>query len=191
MKHSVFGGHTWHGEVLHPNLCNPKKKCCTLTCQPRKTVFPWRLLLKRFIVKLGRRRKSSSTDGKEYSNESGFLNTKAKPSVYHAVVVIFLEFFAWGLLTTPVIEVLRVSLLTMNLRLWTWVYYYLYLHKLRTHLENIHFWSMDSFKASKAFFHFYLHRFLGHWGKFHSVFRLEIESEKIEFKVIIHLALNI
>ena len=61
------------------------------------------------IVKLGRRRKSSSTDGKEYSNESGFLNTKAKPSVYHAVVVIFLEFFAWGLLTTPVIEVLRVS----------------------------------------------------------------------------------
>lgn len=59
-------------------------------------------------MKLGRRRKSSSTDGKEYSNESGFLNTKAKPSVYHAVVVIFLEFFAWGLLTTPVIEVLRV-----------------------------------------------------------------------------------
>jgi len=56
---------------------------------------------------LSRRRKSSSTDGKEYSNESGFLNTKAKPSVYHAVVVIFLEFFAWGLLTTPVIEVLR------------------------------------------------------------------------------------
>ena len=74
------------------------------------------------IVKLGRRRKSSSTDGKEYSNESGFLNTKAKPSVYHAVVVIFLEFFAWGLLTTPVIEVLRVSLkfcrsLTLNLSL--------------------------------------------------------------------------
>ena len=126
-------------------------------------------------MKLGRRRKSSSTDGKEYSNESGFLNTKAKPSVYHAVVVIFLEFFAWGLLTTPVIEVLRVSILMIQtlriwIRLWTWVYYYLYLHKLRTHLENIHFWSMDSFKASKAFFHFYLHHFLGHWGKIHTVF---------------------
>ncbi|XP_013398592.1 hippocampus abundant transcript 1 protein isoform X2 [Lingula anatina] len=28
------------------------------------------------------------------------------PSVYHALVVIFLEFFAWGLLTTPMISVL-------------------------------------------------------------------------------------
>lgn len=28
-----------------------------------------------------------------------------KPSVYHAVVVIFLEFFAWGLLTTPMLTV--------------------------------------------------------------------------------------
>lgn len=27
------------------------------------------------------------------------------PSVYHALVVIFLEFFAWGLLTMPVINV--------------------------------------------------------------------------------------
>lgn len=33
-----------------------------------------------------------------------------EPSVYHAVVVIFLEFFAWGLLTTPM---LTVSLDTM------------------------------------------------------------------------------
>ncbi|OXB83642.1 UNVERIFIED_CONTAM: hypothetical protein H355_015290 [Colinus virginianus] len=30
-----------------------------------------------------------------------------RPSVYHAVVVIFLEFFAWGLLTTPMLTVLR------------------------------------------------------------------------------------
>uniref|UniRef100_A0A8C1E9A3 Hippocampus abundant transcript 1 protein n=1 Tax=Cyprinus carpio carpio TaxID=630221 RepID=A0A8C1E9A3_CYPCA len=30
-----------------------------------------------------------------------------KPSVYHAVVVIFLEFFAWGLLTTPMLTVLH------------------------------------------------------------------------------------
>lgn len=28
-----------------------------------------------------------------------------EPSVYHALVVIFLEFFAWGLLTMPVISV--------------------------------------------------------------------------------------
>lgn len=28
-----------------------------------------------------------------------------EPSVYHALVVIFLEFFAWGLLTMPVIAV--------------------------------------------------------------------------------------
>ncbi|KAF7250610.1 Hippocampus abundant transcript-like protein 1 [Varanus komodoensis] len=30
-----------------------------------------------------------------------------RPSVYHAVIVIFLEFFAWGLLTTPMLTVLR------------------------------------------------------------------------------------
>lgn len=30
-----------------------------------------------------------------------------KPSVYHALVVIFLEYFSWGLLTMPVINVLN------------------------------------------------------------------------------------
>lgn len=30
-----------------------------------------------------------------------------RPSVYHAVIVIFLEFFAWGLLTTPMLRVLH------------------------------------------------------------------------------------
>jgi len=30
-----------------------------------------------------------------------------KPSIYHATVVIFLEFFAWGLLTAPMLTVLR------------------------------------------------------------------------------------
>ncbi|XP_076020176.1 hippocampus abundant transcript 1 protein-like [Genypterus blacodes] len=30
-----------------------------------------------------------------------------RPNVYHAVVVIFLEFFAWGLLTTPMLTVLH------------------------------------------------------------------------------------
>ena len=29
-----------------------------------------------------------------------------RPSVLHAVVVIFLEFFAWGLLTVPVVNVM-------------------------------------------------------------------------------------
>merc|ERR1739838_651097 len=29
------------------------------------------------------------------------------PSVYHAVIIIFLEFFAWGLLTTPMMDVLK------------------------------------------------------------------------------------
>ena len=28
-----------------------------------------------------------------------------EPSIYHALVVIFLEFFAWGLLTNPMISV--------------------------------------------------------------------------------------
>ncbi len=28
-----------------------------------------------------------------------------QPSVYHALVVIFLEFFSWGLLTSPIINV--------------------------------------------------------------------------------------
>lgn len=35
-----------------------------------------------------------------------------RPSVYHAVVVIFLEFFAWGLLTMP--------MLTVSNTVWWW-----------------------------------------------------------------------
>ena len=53
-----------------------------------------------------RRRKSDSRDGNK-REANGFLNQNSKPSVYHAVVVIFLEFFAWGLLTTPMLTVLR------------------------------------------------------------------------------------
>ena len=34
-----------------------------------------------------------------------FFQGYGKPSVMHATVVIFLEFFAWGLLTSPTIEV--------------------------------------------------------------------------------------
>ncbi|XP_075061854.1 hippocampus abundant transcript 1 protein-like [Mixophyes fleayi] len=39
--------------------------------------------------------------------DGGTLQGMGKPSVYHAVVVIFLEFFAWGLLTTPMLVVLH------------------------------------------------------------------------------------
>lgn len=37
----------------------------------------------------------------------GVLQTSGigEPSVFHALVVIFLEFFAWGLLTVPIIAV--------------------------------------------------------------------------------------
>lgn len=53
-----------------------------------------------------RRRKSTSRSD-DNKRETGFLRHDSKPSVYHAVVVIFLEFFAWGLLTTPTLAVLR------------------------------------------------------------------------------------
>lgn len=35
-----------------------------------------------------------------------------KPSVYHATVVIFLEFFAWGLLTGPTLHVRGILILS-------------------------------------------------------------------------------
>lgn len=34
-------------------------------------------------------------------------DVKGNPSIYHAVIIIFLEFFAWGLLTTPMMDVLK------------------------------------------------------------------------------------
>jgi hypothetical protein len=36
----------------------------------------------------------------------------SQPSVYHALIVIFLEFFAWGLLTNPMIMVIFYTLPT-------------------------------------------------------------------------------
>ncbi|XP_028831399.1 MFSD14 family MFS transporter isoform X1 [Denticeps clupeoides] len=39
--------------------------------------------------------------------DGGSPQGTGEPSVYHAVVVIFLEFFAWGLLTTPMLTVLH------------------------------------------------------------------------------------
>lgn len=47
-----------------------------------------------------------------------------KPSVYHAVVVIFLEFFAWGLLTTPMLTV-SLFFSTNRLPFWLILLYYL------------------------------------------------------------------
>lgn len=37
------------------------------------------------------------------------------PSVYHAVIVIFLEFFAWGLLTAPTLVVSHDMLLMISI----------------------------------------------------------------------------
>lgn len=48
-------------------------------------------------------RKWRSKDLREDVTASGF----GKPNVYHATVVIFLEFFAWGLLTSPMLTVLH------------------------------------------------------------------------------------
>ena len=71
------------------------------------------IFCKIFIVLF--RRKSSSADSKGPSGESGFLNNRAKPSVYHAVIVIFLEFFAWGLLTAPMLNCLQVRLFIISI----------------------------------------------------------------------------
>ncbi|RWS29467.1 hippocampus abundant transcript 1 protein-like protein [Leptotrombidium deliense] len=46
--------------------------------------------------------------GRKHTFRDVFLPSKTKePTVYHALVVIFLEFFAWGLLTSPMITVLN------------------------------------------------------------------------------------
>ncbi|EPY77946.1 hypothetical protein CB1_001157001, partial [Camelus ferus] len=49
--------------------------------------------------------------GTEYCNYSAYVTSSlqgfGRPSVYHAAIVIFLEFFAWGLLTTPMLNVLH------------------------------------------------------------------------------------
>uniref|UniRef100_A0A2K5DEW2 Major facilitator superfamily domain containing 14B n=1 Tax=Aotus nancymaae TaxID=37293 RepID=A0A2K5DEW2_AOTNA len=42
---------------------------------------------------------------------SSWLEGFGRPSVYHAAIVIFLEFFAWGLLTTPMLTVLHETFL--------------------------------------------------------------------------------
>jgi len=44
---------------------------------------------------------------KHAHKEGGSGGGLSQPSVYHALVVIFLEFFSWGLLTAPIIKVLN------------------------------------------------------------------------------------
>ncbi|KAJ8306223.1 hypothetical protein KUTeg_016768 [Tegillarca granosa] len=45
---------------------------------------------------------------KGHLKENGVVSSGfSQPSVYHALIVIFLEFFAWGLLTSPMITVLN------------------------------------------------------------------------------------
>ncbi|CAF2635549.1 unnamed protein product [Rotaria sp. Silwood2] len=56
------------------------------------------------IVIKTRRRLTSASNHIARSNLPGGFG---KPSVYHGLVVIFLEFFAWGLLTNPVISTLN------------------------------------------------------------------------------------
>ncbi|CAN7938783.1 unnamed protein product [Ixodes hexagonus] len=71
----------------------------TSTPMNRALVMPAKVSRK-VATMIIRSRKSIMKDG---FITSGF----GEPSVYHAVVVIFLEFFAWGLLTTPMITVLN------------------------------------------------------------------------------------
>ncbi|XP_063234270.1 hippocampus abundant transcript 1 protein isoform X2 [Bacillus rossius redtenbacheri] len=56
---------------------------------------------KKVVGMIIRTRKTIMKDGVMTTSGIG------EPSVYHALVVIFLEFFAWGLLTMPVISVLN------------------------------------------------------------------------------------
>ncbi|XP_048833291.1 hippocampus abundant transcript 1 protein-like [Brienomyrus brachyistius] len=67
---------------MNANMTGEKKK--------KKRLNRSILLAKKIIIKDG-------------GNPQGI----GEPSVYHAVVVIFLEFFAWGLLTTPMLTVLH------------------------------------------------------------------------------------
>ncbi|XP_046464516.1 hippocampus abundant transcript 1 protein-like isoform X4 [Daphnia pulex] len=52
-------------------------------------------------------RQQQTTDKKSERPYSLMGSGIGEPSLYHALVVIFLEFFAWGLLTTPMITVLN------------------------------------------------------------------------------------
>nr|XP_039273730.1 LOW QUALITY PROTEIN: hippocampus abundant transcript 1 protein-like [Styela clava] len=55
----------------------------------------------------GRQHRSSNRKRVKSSSMYSPVPGIGKPSVYHAVIIIFLEFFAWGLLTTPMMDVLK------------------------------------------------------------------------------------
>nr|CAG4649182.1 EOG090X033O [Scapholeberis mucronata] len=73
----------------------------------------WMLKVERNRTKMpGRSSKKVSsilTRGRKNFFKDGLITGSGigEPSLYHALVVIFLEFFAWGLLTTPMITVLN------------------------------------------------------------------------------------
>jgi len=50
---------------------------------------------------------NKSNKVKRTSEDIQVPDVKGSPSIYHAVIIIFLEFFAWGLLTTPMMNVLK------------------------------------------------------------------------------------
>lgn len=54
---------------------------------------------------------SSLIDSSFFSFQSSGIG---EPSVYHALIVIFLEFFAWGLLTMPIINVSQLISINNN-----------------------------------------------------------------------------
>ncbi|XP_012944617.1 hippocampus abundant transcript 1 protein [Aplysia californica] len=58
---------------------------------------------KRIIGNIIWSKKGYPKDTEEENRESGL----GQASIYHALVIIFLEFFAWGLLTSPIISVLH------------------------------------------------------------------------------------
>lgn len=76
--------------------------CCAASCRmPYPEYIPIEKRTRYRMLSSSHNRRPKKT--KEPINRHDCLT---KPSVYHAVVVIFLEFFAWGLLTNLNIEVI-------------------------------------------------------------------------------------
>lgn len=77
--------------------------------RPRESISSYRPtqnpLMKKAKKLLARLLKNHRNILKDSRKGSSFVF--GEPSVYHALVVIFLEFFAWGLLTSPMISVLN------------------------------------------------------------------------------------
>uniref|UniRef100_UPI00358FF301 hippocampus abundant transcript 1 protein isoform X2 n=1 Tax=Myxine glutinosa TaxID=7769 RepID=UPI00358FF301 len=71
-----------------------------MPAKKKKRVIRSIMLAKKLIIKDG------GTVGRVAAPERSEPQGIGQPSVYHAVIVIFLEFFAWGLLTAPTLTVL-------------------------------------------------------------------------------------